>query len=287
MRLPPGPGGGPPPREGRCEELGPPAAGQGARRAGRRRTSRLLSTTVCSRGVRVGRARVVRAGRGRRGLEKKASAKPAAAPRAEDRWSRGHRQVANCSGAAQRGPNASPAPRPGSLLPAAGATWSKLNRRWPHPPVGAPGPLASCSPLPSGSARCPRRDPRARCWLGAQQGRAWLMAPRSGAAQARAPSWLGPGVRVSGRRARSWQWEPPGPRRRRRRRSRRRRKRSRWRGPERLVPSGPRAGATAGPPRQQSLEPRVPRCAVRGSLPAQFPRWGLCRRRCQGRTKAH
>lgn len=157
---------------------------------------------------RVGRARVVRAGRGRRELEDAPGTKPGGARGQRTGGHEAAAQVANSSGAARRGPQASPAPGPGSWLPPrgrprAGVGWAGGRTPRPGAPLPCPPPR---SPFPSGSALWPRRDPRARYWRCALPGRKRLMDPRSGAAQARPPFWLLQGVRASGMRARSWQW---------------------------------------------------------------------------------
>lgn len=96
--------------------------------------------------MRVGRAGVVRAGRGRRGMDKATSAKPAGAPRAEDRWPRGRRQVANRSGAAQRGPKASPAPRAWLTVARRGRDLGKAERAGGRTP--GPARLGFSPPAP-------------------------------------------------------------------------------------------------------------------------------------------
>lgn len=92
------------------------------------------------------------------------------------------------------------------------------------------------------------------------------MALGSGAAQTRAPFRPCQGVRVSGSRAGSRPRGPPGARRRRRTT---RRKRGGWRGEGRFVPSGPRTGAAAGAPQQQSLESRAPRASPSRAGPSE------------------
>lgn len=149
-------------------------AGEGARRQGRAEPA-AHETQVCAAetagwGAPSGRARRGRgwARRGWTGRPARGRAEPRRRRTGGRRPQPGSERLRGCEARSRLGwpPGLVPAARRGG-----GLEYSKGGAR-PHPEAGRASASLLCSPLPSGSASCPRRDLRARCCRRAQLWRA-------------------------------------------------------------------------------------------------------------------